>query len=266
MDNSIFTIGELSHITGVSKQAIRYYDKIGLIQPARVESNAYRYYKPIHILYINSITRLSKLGCSLSEIKAFLTGGCFPDIMNMLQFRRQLSIQKIDELKFSLEAIEQQIEMIEIGVKAKTINEIEIKSLPKRYFVFESVLEGVSVKNAIIKISKLIRKLKEKDFLFVSNPVFQLPENKINMRTGFFMASNPDDTDLEKEILNAGEYACIYHHGNYADMEHTANKLKKYLAENNLNTLSSFYQLFLIDYALTRNDEDLITELQVRIK
>ena len=39
-----YTIGEISHITGVSKDTLRYYDRIGVFKPEYVDpENQYRY-------------------------------------------------------------------------------------------------------------------------------------------------------------------------------------------------------------------------------
>ena len=39
-----FRIGELSKLFGVSTDAIRYYEKVGILNPKRNAENNYRYY------------------------------------------------------------------------------------------------------------------------------------------------------------------------------------------------------------------------------
>lgn len=63
-------IGELSNITGVSIQTIRYYENEGLISPVEVDRwTNYRYYDETSVVRLSEILYLKDLGFSLKEIK-----------------------------------------------------------------------------------------------------------------------------------------------------------------------------------------------------
>lgn len=63
-------IGELSNISGVSIQTIRFYEKEGLICPIEVDRwTNYRYYDESSIVRLSEISYLKSLGFSLKEIK-----------------------------------------------------------------------------------------------------------------------------------------------------------------------------------------------------
>ena len=63
-------IGELSNISGVSIQTIRYYENEGLISPIEVDRwTNYRYYNERSIIRLSEISYLKDLGFSLKEIK-----------------------------------------------------------------------------------------------------------------------------------------------------------------------------------------------------
>ena len=48
-EDKLYSIGEVSKICNVSKKALRFYDKIGLIAPDYISSeNNYRYYSRKH--------------------------------------------------------------------------------------------------------------------------------------------------------------------------------------------------------------------------
>ena len=45
MEQSYYRIGEVSRATGLSKDTLHFYDKIGLLSPDHVDpQNGYRYY------------------------------------------------------------------------------------------------------------------------------------------------------------------------------------------------------------------------------
>jgi DNA-binding transcriptional MerR regulator len=69
--NDDLTIGEAGDLLGVSRKAIRHYEKIGLIRPRRAE-NGYRAYGPEDVLRLARIRQLQSLGLSLERIRRVL--------------------------------------------------------------------------------------------------------------------------------------------------------------------------------------------------
>jgi MerR family mercuric resistance operon transcriptional regulator len=68
-------IGELSRLTGVNIETIRYYEKIKMLQaPPRTEGG-HRIYGPIETRMLAFIRRARELGFSLDEIRALLDLG-----------------------------------------------------------------------------------------------------------------------------------------------------------------------------------------------
>ena len=69
----MFSIGEFSVICQVSIKTLRYYDKIGLMEPERVDCNTgYRYYSQAQMEKMLLIQRMKRYGFSLEEIKDVL--------------------------------------------------------------------------------------------------------------------------------------------------------------------------------------------------
>lgn len=65
-------IGELSRLGGVSRDTIRYYEKLGLVPDAgRHHTNDYKLYTNSHLNALRRVLALKALGFTLSEIKAF---------------------------------------------------------------------------------------------------------------------------------------------------------------------------------------------------
>lgn len=64
-------IGELSKATGVSIRSLRYYEKQGLIAPARTESG-YREYHKFAVEQVKTIRLYLNLGLSTEQIASFL--------------------------------------------------------------------------------------------------------------------------------------------------------------------------------------------------
>jgi DNA-binding transcriptional MerR regulator len=64
-----YRIGEFAKLGGVSIKTLRYYDQIGLLQPAAVDPRTqYRFYVPDQLRELATILALKELGASLQEV------------------------------------------------------------------------------------------------------------------------------------------------------------------------------------------------------
>jgi DNA-binding transcriptional MerR regulator len=67
------SIGELSESTGVPTSALRYYDELGLVQPAARAGGRRRYFASA-VREVGLILFLREIGFSLAEIRRFIAG------------------------------------------------------------------------------------------------------------------------------------------------------------------------------------------------
>ncbi len=65
----MYRIKEFSQRTGVSSEAIRYYERVGVLPAARRAENGYRIYSDDDVEHLNFISRARSLDFSLDEIK-----------------------------------------------------------------------------------------------------------------------------------------------------------------------------------------------------
>ena len=76
MEQTEFRIGELATRTGVSIDAVRYYERLKLLPRARRTSGNFRLFGPESIERVLFIKQAQDLGFTLDEIKGLLaTGG-----------------------------------------------------------------------------------------------------------------------------------------------------------------------------------------------
>jgi DNA-binding transcriptional MerR regulator len=72
-----YSINALTKISGVSARALRYYDEIGLLKPARVALSGYRIYGQEQVDALQQILFYRELDFSLEEIKELLSDSDF---------------------------------------------------------------------------------------------------------------------------------------------------------------------------------------------
>lgn len=68
----VLAIGAVSKLSGVSVEAIRYYEREGLLDKAKRSESGYRQYQPDIIRRLAFIRRAQDLGFSLVEIRELL--------------------------------------------------------------------------------------------------------------------------------------------------------------------------------------------------
>lgn len=65
-------IAELAAATGFSTAALRYYEQVGLLDPAERSPSGYRLYGPREVERVQFIGRAKRLGLSLEEIRSLV--------------------------------------------------------------------------------------------------------------------------------------------------------------------------------------------------
>lgn len=73
MEKYKLSSGEIAKLCNIHKKTLFYYDQIGLLKPATVEDNGYRYYTSDQVDVLSRIKALQSVGFSLTEIKQQLT-------------------------------------------------------------------------------------------------------------------------------------------------------------------------------------------------
>lgn len=85
-----YSIKQASKKTGLTEDAIRYYEKIGLLPYAKRKRNGHRIYDEEDIELMDLIICLKKTGMSLNEMK------------NILQYPVKYKLSSVPELKRTL--------------------------------------------------------------------------------------------------------------------------------------------------------------------
>lgn len=71
-----WSITEVARMSKVTSRTLRHYDQIGLLAPAYVAGNGYRYYEQEQLLRLQRLLLLRELGLGLGAIAEVLDGSC----------------------------------------------------------------------------------------------------------------------------------------------------------------------------------------------
>jgi len=69
----MYTVKEIAERLNVTKETIRYYSRLGIIEPRRDPGNGYRYYSNTDIKTINFILKAKTYGLTINEINSIMS-------------------------------------------------------------------------------------------------------------------------------------------------------------------------------------------------
>jgi MerR family mercuric resistance operon transcriptional regulator len=91
------TIGDLSDLTGVNIETIRYYERINVLSTPPRTAGGRRVYDPSHLRTLAFIRRSRELGFSLDDIRALIRLGG-PDKASCRQVR-EIATHHLDDIR-----------------------------------------------------------------------------------------------------------------------------------------------------------------------
>jgi DNA-binding transcriptional MerR regulator len=136
-ENVEYTTLEFGRIAGVSARTLRYYDEIGILKPARINSSGYRIYGKAEADRLQQILFYRELGVSLESIKDILSSPSFNGPKALREHREKL-LAKREQIDLLIANIDKTIAVSEgrivmtdqekfEGFKQKLIDENEKK-------------------------------------------------------------------------------------------------------------------------------------------
>lgn len=123
MKNDLMLIGEIAEFFGISRKAIRLYEKKGIIKPVKVDAvNGYRYYSAEQVQQLNALLELKALGFSLDEIKMILDGKTAK--APLLEKKRQAWQETMNAARYKEECLSEMIKNLQVSQAAQKITEM----------------------------------------------------------------------------------------------------------------------------------------------
>lgn len=213
-----YTVGQVSKITGVSKDTLRFYDKIGLLKPKYVDpNNHYRYYTYDQFWSVDIINCCRSLDIPLEKIRQILRTNDNKQVLELLYEQREEAVRKREYFKRIVEDVDWYSAQQERMRKTIALGEIRIKYLPERVVLYGDNQEDTQAYH--LKLQELINQVTENSHSIRRNYGFILQEDKIRencfLKKGEYIRFSKSTFDIRKidpaylTKLPAGDYACF---------------------------------------------------------
>ena len=255
-DASLFQIGEVMKIVGVTRKALRVYEEMGLLTPAvQDEESGYRYYSADNMTQIRSIRSLQALGLSLKEVAAY-----YYDTENMDAY-----LHRLLELRAILD---RNIQMLQVRSAKRGDLTVHRAILPRQVCFVRQYPCGDVAEAAV--------RLRDTYIAAARTGKMSMVARMFTMR----MAQDPDALDLmccipmddsfdgpERMEFAEAPALCIYYRGAYEGTSAAIRALMEHVRENGVETAGAFRSIYMEGPpSRGENSGDYITQVAVPVR
>lgn len=267
----LFTIGEMSKLFNLNIKTLRYYDEIDLLKPIFIDrTNSYRYYSTEQFEQLNTIMYLKALGMSLRTINFHLNKRSIDNITELLKQQKEITRKKIKELQAIEKKIENRLKQINYARQYEKLDVIQEIEFDERTIV---LLKQKIKSNKDLELS--IRNLENKTNKNASvfNGKVGVSISRDNLKNKIFDEYDSifSFTEGEKynkkliKILPKGVYVTIRFNGTHKSSPEYYDEVLKYIEEKGYKISDDSIEITLIDFGLTTEKSEFVTEIQILI-
>lgn len=128
MPDALWTIGTFSLATGLSIDALRHYDDVGVLRPAAVDPfTGYRRYRPEQVGAARVVLALRRLDLPVPAVRAYMDAPDEPSRRALLDAHRSVLERRARDVGVQLESLDQ---LIKEGLVMSTATRISQVTIP----------------------------------------------------------------------------------------------------------------------------------------
>ena len=265
-----FTVGEFAKLCGISKQALIFYDKEGIVRPKYKDpNNGYRYYSADQLEQMDSIMILREMGLSLSEIKDHMKNRSLQNSLQLLETQRSAIHEKIEKLLTIEHRIDLRTESLQLFCTQD--KSFKIKTLPAQLLAATKVSAPQGLLEVDIALKKLLKQITasgSKHSYMMGDTVSMENLKKrdfLNFEYAFCPVESCDES-IKTIEMPAGEYAVQCHFGPYTSMGETYGKMLDEIENRGKQLAGSSYEFCVLDSLTSASPENYCTVIQIKIE
>ena len=256
VDKSLFKIGEVTKIIGVTRKALLVFEEMGLLTPAfKDEDSGYRYYSADNMTQIRSIRSLQSLGLTLKEVAEY-----YYDTENI-----EAHLQRLMELRA---ALDRNIQMLQVRSAKRGDVTVRKTTLPRQVCFChrakcKSVADGANaLRDTYIAAARTGKmSMTGRMFTMRMSPAAETLD---------LMCCIPVEEDYdgpERMEFPETPALCIYYRGPYEETAVAIRALMAYVKEMGIVTTGPFRSIYLEGPPNRGNNSaDYITQIAVPVR
>ena len=271
--NSFFTAGELAQVFGISKQALLYYDKIGLCSPAFIADNGYRHYSIDQYMELELILKMRALDFSIAQIKEYIANRDKEIFLKLIQ-EKQKECRKI--------IAEKHIALQQMQTLSANINKDILCCLKQPLLIWQdeqTLLITPTTKKDSAKERVMLFTMHAQDSFenlevlnknvgwIIDRKGFLAEEPTRDTIAYFSFASSNKGKDSQIKTLPSGMYIELYFQGTFYDnAKELPQLINKFLNVNDLHAIGDVYVLPIENHLLHNDPSKYINKVFLQVE
>lgn len=206
-----FTISEFAKLRNININSLRYYEKIGVLKPARVDARTgYRYYSPDQLPILDVILLCIDFGMPLRDLAEYMKDDAFIRNKELFETGRKLALQRMNDLQMELDKIDYTLQYLSVNQQFCERTGTYTRVIPERRIV---TLDYTGAPDDIRKIEMATGKLygyaqeKRLSPVFPAGLLIRSDGAEPTMQV-FFEIVGKNTADPSVRTLPAGEFLC----------------------------------------------------------
>lgn len=266
--NILFTIGQFAALHEINKKTLMWYDEIGLLKPACIKENGYRYYSYQQSSTLETILMLRELNVSLDEIKQFMENRTMDTFDCLLQ-------EKITELDKTITHLKS-VQKVLMNHKRdmETIRSLDLSSISliekqSRYLVAVHVGENLpfeqEVERVIAETKKYqLRRLHDASYGAMI-PVESLYQGRFDEYSTLYIEMPYPVSKKGLHLQPAGTYLRAFCKGSWDRIPEKYKEILTYAEKQGLSLCGYSYENGINELVID-NIEEYITQIEIPVK
>lgn len=271
----MLSIGEFSFVCKVSTKTLRYYEKIGLIFPKKVEpENGYRYYAIEQLETMRFINRLKSYNFTLEEIKMLLDhSGLSKEMLYAELFRKKQELKKkMTDFEQKIEQIGEEMSLLQLGQSIIPLYEevdIQYAEISKMHLLsIRKMVRETKMKVEYQRcFGQLVEKIEKENLTIIGAPLVLFHDSEFR--------SLGLDTEFAipiQEVTHATRYftpgLCLKTilYGSYTELSSVYAKQINWADREGYECSGTLFEIYVTNLAQVANEMELVTEIYYPIK
>ena len=266
----MYSIGEFSRINRITPKALRHYDRIGLLKPAKIDEwTGYRYYAPQQLPEIGRILMLKGFGLSLTEIREVLADES--KMEPLLREREREITRTIRDNRGRLDQVRNYLAQITQGepmnreIIIKSLPEVTVASMRTTVPNYDAFFEVVPRMGEYMASVGAVCREPEYCFTIFHNNEFREEDIDVEICEAVVEAKEGSEAVQFRSVPGVATAACISHRGPYSTLGESYNALFSWIEAHGFTAADHPRESYIDGIWNRENPAEWLTEVQVPV-
>jgi len=264
----LFTVGQFAEIHGITKKTLMWYDEMGLVKPAVIGENGYRYYSYHQSSTLETILMLRELDVSIPEIRLFMEQRSAENMERLLAEKKRELEEKIAYLRRMKKTLESRHRDM-LTLLSLDLSEMQIVRKEKAYLAVVPLNQEEPTALELEQVIAVVKRHKLKrlhDAVYGSMiPVDALRQKKYDDYEAIYVELPQPASRKGLHVQPAGTYLRAFYQGPWEGLPGRYKEIFSYADARGLSLYGYAYETG-VNESVIRTFDEYITQIEIPVR